>query len=544
MAVALDPGGTRVEMIVRLTGEIDCATGPAVAANLIRTMSENHADVVADVGGVSFLDCAGLGSLVAVGRWAAERGWRFRLTRPAPAVRRLLDAIEPGVIELLPAGGATPVSRAGSGDEDVTDIEGFCPGRASGRLSGVEDAGRRLEIANEELRVADEEVRTQQELIEGLLRGRTAERLAAVRLAAALPVALVGTDRAGVVREANRAASALLHVEQDRLRGKPIAVLVQPSDRRALRSALARAAVTGYPEHLQVSVTPRRDGTVPVDMVLVGQDRDDAADGSDDARLIRLVIAPRDPAGLGSDTALLAALGSVASLSSLDGDLHTALTRIAALAAQGIGPALAASIVIGSPAAPAVLVSTDRAAQVTDGEQHRTGSGPSWDAYANRRPVGAATLHGDQRWPALHRRVGSAADGVAAVPLIQAGEPAGVLTVYGMAALADEAQIGRAALFADAAAALLHEHQAIEELRRQEAQLREALSSRAIIDQAKGIIMARHGTDADAAFAELVRRSQHANVKLREVARQLVAEVSSGPPVRALTSGRLPSTGS
>ena len=38
--------------------------------------------------------------------------------------------------------------------------------------------------------------------------------------------------------------------------------------------------------------------------------------------------------------------------------------------------------------------------------------------------------------------------------------------------------------------------------------------------------MARHGLDADAAFAQLTRISQRRNVKLREVARQLVAEVS------------------
>jgi anti-anti-sigma factor len=108
-----------MEMIVRLTGEVDCATGCVIEAELVRTMADNGADVVADLGAVSFLDCAGLGSLVAVRRWAAEHGLRFRIARPGPAVQRLLDAVEPTAIELLSAGDgdSVPAWRNGSGDE-------------------------------------------------------------------------------------------------------------------------------------------------------------------------------------------------------------------------------------------------------------------------------------------------------------------------------------------------------------------------------------------------------------------------------------------
>ena len=52
------------------------------------------------------------------------------------------------------------------------------------------------------------------------------------------------------------------------------------------------------------------------------------------------------------------------------------------------------------------------------------------------------------------------------------------------------------------------------------------VSSRAVIEQAKGIIMTRTGCDAEEAFTELVRRSQHSNRKLNLVAADLVAEVS------------------
>jgi hypothetical protein len=58
-------------------------------------------------------------------------------------------------------------------------------------------------------------------------------------------------------------------------------------------------------------------------------------------------------------------------------------------------------------------------------------------------------------------------------------------------------------------------------------QLREALRTRAVIDQAKGILMARHHCSADKAFDFLRRRSQVTNTKLREVAKALVDDITS-----------------
>ena len=56
------------------------------------------------------------------------------------------------------------------------------------------------------------------------------------------------------------------------------------------------------------------------------------------------------------------------------------------------------------------------------------------------------------------------------------------------------------------------------------AQLRSALASRDVIGQAKGVLMVVHGCSADAAFAMLRARSQRTNVKLRDVAAQVVTD--------------------
>jgi hypothetical protein len=54
----------------------------------------------------------------------------------------------------------------------------------------------------------------------------------------------------------------------------------------------------------------------------------------------------------------------------------------------------------------------------------------------------------------------------------------------------------------------------------------EAMRSRAVIEQAKGILMAERRIDADAAFEQLVELSQHANLKRRDVAHRIVEQRS------------------
>lgn len=62
-------------------------------------------------------------------------------------------------------------------------------------------------------------------------------------------------------------------------------------------------------------------------------------------------------------------------------------------------------------------------------------------------------------------------------------------------------------------------------LRREIGQLREAIDSRAVIEQAKGMLMLRYDLEADAAFAVLVRWSQTGNIKLHTLAQGLVAHL-------------------
>lgn len=58
------------------------------------------------------------------------------------------------------------------------------------------------------------------------------------------------------------------------------------------------------------------------------------------------------------------------------------------------------------------------------------------------------------------------------------------------------------------------------------ANMQRAMESRAVIEQAKGIVMANVGCDAGKAFELLVQQSQHENRKLRDIASELVANAT------------------
>ena len=58
-------------------------------------------------------------------------------------------------------------------------------------------------------------------------------------------------------------------------------------------------------------------------------------------------------------------------------------------------------------------------------------------------------------------------------------------------------------------------------------QMEQAMASRAVIEQAKGVLMGRHSIDETVAFELLRRQSQEQNLKLRTLAAQIVGEVRS-----------------
>jgi transcriptional regulator with GAF, ATPase, and Fis domain len=229
-----------------------------------------------------------------------------------------------------------------------------------------------------------------------------------------------------------------------------------------------------------------------------------------------------------------------------EGDLSRGLVRITGLLAAGLeevdllqravgicqdalGDRVTLSINAGSPSAPAALASTSTLAQGVDGAQLAHDQGPCVTAFDERRTVVSSDLRSDARWPDIAADPRTpAVGGAVAVPLTIGDELLGALNVYGAVAGTPDARLVESAeLLAAAVAAVIHELAVRRELESTAAAMERALTSRAMIDQAKGIVMADRGCSAAEAFEHLVEVSSTQHVKLRDLARQLVEQRSS-----------------
>jgi GAF domain-containing protein len=138
----------------------------------------------------------------------------------------------------------------------------------------------------------------------------------------------------------------------------------------------------------------------------------------------------------------------------------------------------------------------------------------------------------DGRWPRFARQ--AAALGIRscyALPLTYEGEPNGALVLYARrpGAFGPE-ETGRADKFARHASGALALALRMASCADQNDQLRSSIVSRAVIDQALGVIMATERCPQDKAFAMLRSVSQNTNVKLRDLAASIVTRVSGEPP--------------
>ncbi|KKD02599.1 ANTAR domain-containing response regulator [Streptomyces sp. WM6386] len=132
------------------------------------------------------------------------------------------------------------------------------------------------------------------------------------------------------------------------------------------------------------------------------------------------------------------------------------------------------------------------------------------DAYSHRRRIPVAAT----RWTGQPRRILELAGLDTADPLRAAPRPAGP----------------EPATPAPSAVALERAEQ-LHLLRAEVEQLRQAIASRPVIDQARGILMAAHSCTSEEAWTILRKTSQLSNTKLRTVAAALTAGTESDGPL-------------
>lgn len=100
--------------VVAIEGELDVCTAPLLAEPLLQ-LADVGSDIILEMAGLRFCDCAGLSLFLRVQRHARFAGGSLRLTAPTAYVRRLITVLELHDVLRIAAAPAGANARAGSG---------------------------------------------------------------------------------------------------------------------------------------------------------------------------------------------------------------------------------------------------------------------------------------------------------------------------------------------------------------------------------------------------------------------------------------------
>ena len=222
-----------------------------------------------------------------------------------------------------------------------------------------------------------------------------------------------------------------------------------------------------------------------------------------------------------------AALSELAGLLLSTNSFEQLLQAVAELAVRVIDPVATCGITLAEDDRVITVASADALACQLDEQQYENEMGPCLQALASGEVVEAVDLATEQRWdgyPTVAMAHGIL--GVLSTPLMVDGKPAGVLNLYARSPRAFNAMDRQLAslLAGQAAIAVTAALRHYDEITLSD-HLRIALSSRSVIDQAIGIVMAQRRCAPEVAFATLRTISQRRNIKLRTVAAELVDAV-------------------
>jgi GAF domain-containing protein len=211
------------------------------------------------------------------------------------------------------------------------------------------------------------------------------------------------------------------------------------------------------------------------------------------------------------------------------------LGDLADLAKRSFADEVHCSITLVTEERQETAASSDDIATVADETQYGEQAGPCLLALKDCTEVRVDDLTTESRfgdYPAKAAALGLRS--VVALPLTSNDVALGALNLYGAEPAAfTDGNLVRARMLAAAAAGAVEIARRLTDQLQLNEDLKAAMASRRVIDQALGITMAREGCDADTAFAILRRTSQNEHRKLRDVARDLVTATGGVAPAEA-----------
>jgi transcriptional regulator with GAF, ATPase, and Fis domain len=209
--------------------------------------------------------------------------------------------------------------------------------------------------------------------------------------------------------------------------------------------------------------------------------------------------------------------------------LEVVLRRVVDLACAGIGECDYASVTTTDDFGPKTLVHSDPIANKIDEVQYANDSGPCLFALRRQEVVSIPSMaEGDSWQPVRDTAMRVGVHSSFSLPVATGDVKIGALNLYARHDHAfDDVQPAAGLLFAAQAAAAVSTAQTHERTRSVMGNLEIALETRDLIGMAKGIIMANDRTTSEGAFKILATASQNRNVKLRDVAAEVIATGST-----------------
>lgn len=218
------------------------------------------------------------------------------------------------------------------------------------------------------------------------------------------------------------------------------------------------------------------------------------------------------------------ALENLTTVLDAEDDVQVLLYQVCCQVTYAVAGVDEATVTLLDDSGPRTVAATSETVAELDRDQYRIGDGPCMRAVRTGQVLHISVDEAQKEWPHFAAAARNAGFGsFMSAPLVAGKRFAGAINCYS----ADGhgfADVDKRLLelYVTAVEAALRTHARYTEARETVEQLRTALTTRAVIDQAMGILMAAHQISADEAFARLGRRSQHENVKLRAIAERLV----------------------
>jgi GAF domain-containing protein len=227
-------------------------------------------------------------------------------------------------------------------------------------------------------------------------------------------------------------------------------------------------------------------------------------------------------------------LRELAQVALVDRSLTEVLTDIVAIAARGIPGAEASSITLLRAEKAYTAAHFGEMALAADELQYAHGYGPCMDAGRGGVLLRIDDMRTETRWPDYVAHVVTETPVLSSlsVPLPYQGSAIGALNNYSTkpAAFASPESLRAGTDVAEVIAVAVANADAHAQLFDQARNMRVAMESRAVIEQAKGVLMAQRHVDAEQAFEILREASQRYNRKLRDIAAGIVESAAEARP--------------